>query len=411
MMGGSSGGGGGGQNTQTIQKSDPWAGQQPFLTRGFERAETQLEGTKPQFFPGQTFVGYSPDTQLALEGQRARAIAGSPLVGLSQNQLGRTIAGEYINQPNPAFGAMLNRVENQIRPRIDSQFAGAGRGVGAGSGAGYQEAYARAFADAAAPLAYQNYNQERQNQLQATLAAPQLAQQDYFDAAQLAQVGAAREAEQQAQLSENIQRHNYEQNIEAQKLQQYMNLIQGNYGSMSETQGTLRGQGINPLATGLGLGLTGLGAYGSLFGSGGLFAPAAAGGFSAATLGAAGGMTPAALGAYGAGLEMAFGGVPLALSSRLFKNPRGTAPQVLDKVATLEVPKWQYVHDDPDDGPEHIGPYAEDFRDAFGVGDGVTINYLDAIGVLFKGLQEATIEIRQLRAEIADLRAKTTEEK
>ena len=39
MGGAKGGGGGGGQNTQTVQKADPWEGQQPFLKTGFQAAD------------------------------------------------------------------------------------------------------------------------------------------------------------------------------------------------------------------------------------------------------------------------------------------------------------------------------------------------------------------------------------
>jgi len=45
------GGGGGSQSTQTIQKADPWSGQQPFLTQGYEAAQSRLGSEQPQFFP------------------------------------------------------------------------------------------------------------------------------------------------------------------------------------------------------------------------------------------------------------------------------------------------------------------------------------------------------------------------
>ncbi len=50
---------------------------------------------------------------------------------------------------------------------------------------------------------------------------------------------------------------------------------------------------------------------------------------------------------------------------------------------------WRYKGDDT----VHVGPYAEDFRDAFGLGDGKEIAVVDAIGILMaavKGLIHRT---------------------
>ena len=62
------GGGGGTQSTQTVQKADPWSGQQPFLTEGYEAAKTRFGSDQPQFFPGSTI---SPFNQNELTGQQA----------------------------------------------------------------------------------------------------------------------------------------------------------------------------------------------------------------------------------------------------------------------------------------------------------------------------------------------------
>jgi hypothetical protein len=44
----------------------------------------------------------------------------------------------------------------------------------------------------------------------------------------------------------------------------------------------------------------------------------------------------------------------------------------------------------------HIGPYAEDFRDATGVGDGVTISFIDAIGLLMAATQELAKRVKDM---------------
>ena len=93
------------------------------------------------------------------------------------------------------------------------------------------------------------------------------------------------------------------------------------------------------------------------------------------------------------GIIGAFGG-----SSREFKrDPKGIGlskepeegsparqidhEKVLTKVENLPVERWRYKEEMGLGDRDHIGTYAEDFTEAFGVGDGETINYLDAIGI------------------------------
>ena len=91
---------------------------------------------------------------------------------------------------------------------------------------------------------------------------------------------------------------------------------------------------------------------------------------------------------------------PKYFSSRDYKERNAPAGDVLDKVAELSVERWRYKpHLVGEPNPvEHIGPYAEDFKEAFGIGDGKTISSVDAIGVLFRAVQELTAEVRALRA-------------
>lgn len=56
---------------------------------------------------------------------------------------------------------------------------------------------------------------------------------------------------------------------------------------------------------------------------------------------------------------------------------------ILDAFLKLPIEKWNYKGDNK----KYIGTYAEDFKDAFGVGDGKTINFIDAIGVTMASVQ------------------------
>ena len=82
---------------------------------------------------------------------------------------------------------------------------------------------------------------------------------------------------------------------------------------------------------------------------------------------------------------------------------------VLDRVAALPLVEWSYVNDS---GVRHIGPVAEDFHAAFGLGaddkhlaPGDTAGVaLAAIQALNRSVQEKDQRIARLEEELADLR-------
>ncbi len=265
--GGSSGGGT--TTTNTVQNADPWSGQQPYLTFGFGQAQDQYNSSNPSFYPNQTFASPSAETQTALDMQGNRAMMGSPQNQQAQGANSFIMNGGYLNQGNPYLQNVTNSVSSQVMPQIEGIYSGRGRFDG---GAGKTEAMARGITNGIAPYAFNDYSQARGMIPGAINAAPGLAATDYYDAQQLAQVGAAREGQSQQQINEDINRFNFGQNVDSAKLAQYMNMIQGNYGgTMNGTQTSTMPS--NALMNYGGMGLMGLGAMGSLFGGGGLFSP------------------------------------------------------------------------------------------------------------------------------------------
>jgi hypothetical protein len=82
------------------------------------------------------------------------------------------------------------------------------------------------------------------------------------------------------------------------------------------------------------------------------------------------------------------------ISSREVKTWRGDAPEALPMLAQLPVEKWSYLGEQQ----VHVGPYAEDFRQATGLGDGRSIPVVDAFGLLLKAVQELSEKVAQLEA-------------
>jgi len=78
--------------------------------------------------------------------------------------------------------------------------------------------------------------------------------------------------------------------------------------------------------------------------------------------------------------------------------------EVLEQVAALPVQRWNYIAED--DAVQHIGPVAEDFRAAFGVGAGDGIATVDADGVALAAIQALNSRIQSLEAENRALAAR-----
>ena len=89
-------------------------------------------------------------------------------------------------------------------------------------------------------------------------------------------------------------------------------------------------------------------------------------------------------------------------SSRQLKTPEGgiDTTALLAAVAALPVEAWRYKPETGLGTQPHIGPYAEDFQAAFGVGDGVTINPIDAIGVCLAAIKALSKRVEELEAQL-----------
>jgi hypothetical protein len=256
----SGGGGGGATSTQTVTKSDPWEGQQPYLQDVFANARNQYKTRN--YFPGSTVTPFATETEQALAMQADRARSGSPLMAAGNRLLTDTMEGDYLNS-NPYIDTAVNRALGKVRGSLDSQFAKGGR---YGSGL-HQTALAGAYGDTAASMYGQNYESERDRQTQGMLFAPQMANQDYVDAQQLASVGSAREGMAQANLNDQLNRWNFDQNKQDDALARYSQLIQGNYGQSGSSTSTSP-TNTNSAASGLGGALSGAMLGGSLYASG-----------------------------------------------------------------------------------------------------------------------------------------------
>ena len=252
------GGSGGGGTTTTVQNNDPWAGQQDYLKFGFQQAQDQFNSNKPEYYQGNTLAGFNPLQQTAQAATVNRAVSGSPVLQAGQGEATKTLSGDYLRAGNPNIGALTQSVDAQVRPMVDARFGSAGR-FGA---AGHAGAYTSAMANALAPQLFNSYEAERGRMGQMTTQAPALAQADYGDISVLGTVGKELQGQSQDEINAAIEKYNFEQNSQANKLAQYMQQIGGNYGGQSTQVQSQKGGGnifsdIASLGSGLGMGALG----------------------------------------------------------------------------------------------------------------------------------------------------------
>jgi hypothetical protein len=223
---------GGGGSTRTINTMvNPPKYAKPFLEYGLSEAKDLYGSAQPQYYPGQTTVGFSPESEMALSGIRQQAITGSPFIKGVQDVVMQNLMGT-----NPLQSAAFRPVVEQVQAEASK----AGR-----YGSGYQQA---ALGQALAPMALQA-------QTAAIAQAPSAREFGMADLMSLAQVGGAREAQSQAELAADIERFQFEQNRQQQKLRDYMATVAG--GTVGSEQ--ITPQFRNPTADFLGMATQGLG--------------------------------------------------------------------------------------------------------------------------------------------------------
>lgn len=87
------------------------------------------------------------------------------------------------------------------------------------------------------------------------------------------------------------------------------------------------------------------------------------------------------------------------MSSKDYKTKKRKPMSVLDAVRDMPVEEWEYKKGLGDGGgKKHVGPYAEDFQKATGLGNGKEIGVMDAIGVTMGAIQELAAKVDNMAA-------------
>lgn len=213
--------------TTTSTQSPAWMipMQQDYLARAQEMANNpyvQSPGT------------YTPANQTLQQGWQAtanRAINGSPVMGAANTQLQNTISGgmmagnPYLTQSiNDAQGDLARNYNLVNKPQWDKAMSASGSFGNSGvSQYAAQDAsnLQRNMGRIGTDMRMQGYNTERNNQMQATLAAPQFAQNDYLDANALMNVGQQMQGFNQAGANQNQKWWEESQNFPRQQMGDY----------------------------------------------------------------------------------------------------------------------------------------------------------------------------------------------
>ena len=80
------------------------------------------------------------------------------------------------------------------------------------------------------------------------------------------------------------------------------------------------------------------------------------------------------------------------LSSKELKEGKKPAKNSLAAVRKMPVEEWSHKKGVADDG-RHVGPYAEDFAEATGMGDGKTIDAISLMGVTLGAVKELDAKV------------------
>lgn len=263
------GGGGGGDTTQTtVQELSPEQRravnldiqQQQNIDRLLTSATRSLLGTDnpalvtegtianvaPQFFPGQTFVDFTPDQaraqQLAIDRANALGNTGERIDDLIQfgTQGVLDINNPLLQQTiNAATTPVTQNFLENVFPQIGS--VAQQQGAFGGSRQGILEAQAardlnQTVGDIASKIAFES-QQRALDTFDRTLAAiPGLQAASFLPAEVLAAVGAERQGLEQAQLAEDIARFQFGENQTLNQLNAFANLqniLRGGTGSLA----------------------------------------------------------------------------------------------------------------------------------------------------------------------------------
>ena len=236
-------GGGGGGNSQTTNILDPSVA--PYVRDALSKQQALYNQGAPSYYGGQTYLDPNSQQQQAINMMTANANVNDPMLQNATNLNNQMIQGDFL-QNNPNFDAVMNTagrkatdLYNNAMTNTNSQASMSGRygsDAHAKMASNNSSNLAQSLADTAGQYAYQNYADERGNQINAMNNAGTIAGNQNIGAQNLMNAGNAQAGFNQTALDASIARHDYGQNAQQQHLSNYTNAVWGApSGSTSST--------------------------------------------------------------------------------------------------------------------------------------------------------------------------------
>ena len=270
---------GGGGTTQTIQKADPFIGQQPYLIRQYSEAERLLDQPR-QFFPDRLTAPVTATTQQAEELARQTALGTqSDILNQLSPALGFQLGGTQSGLSDPFLARTVEAATRPLLTGSESLLTQARRGANLQGGLGGKRQgileseiikdYLTQAGDVTANIYSSAYQDAAKRQLAASQMIPSTLGAFQTPAATLGRLGAAEQARAQQAIDEARARFEFAQQEPRQRLQDYTQIVSGTIlpgtQTTNQTAGSpsfgARALGAGLLGTGLYSGLSGLPAF------------------------------------------------------------------------------------------------------------------------------------------------------
>lgn len=217
-------GGGGAGSSGSTSTSDPWSGQQPYLADTFQQADSLYNNYTPQYYgaQGSTLNGRDisgQSTVAPMNAQENSAISDIGNTGLNGNSSFNAANTAMTNQLS-GDPAMNQSIAAGVVPQLESQFA-QGNAMNSPAAAYY--------------VSNGLGNALLQNQQGAANTANTLYNSQLGGQQQALSAGQAAQTQAQNELQNNVNMFNYQQQLPYTKLNNYANLIHGQYGQTTST--------------------------------------------------------------------------------------------------------------------------------------------------------------------------------
>ena len=227
-------GGGGGGNSQTTNELDPNV--VPYVKDALSKQQALYNEGAPEYYGGQTYLNPNANQATAMSQMAANAGVNNTMLQNSTILNNSMIQGDYL-QNNPNFDAVMNTAGrkateqyNNAMTNTNSQASMSGRygsDAHAKMASNNSSNLAQSLSDTAGQYAYQNYANERGNQINAMNNAGAIAGNQNIGAQNLMNAGNAQAGFDQTALTADIARHDYGQNAQSQLLGNYTNAVWG----------------------------------------------------------------------------------------------------------------------------------------------------------------------------------------